>query len=164
MAGAAGASDPASEIPIIYEDARVYLPVAAKTGPLGLFILDTGSEDCLIDDAAAHRAGVRLVGENVLHGAGRGALSVGESAPVTLFLGNTPLRVESAHVGAIDARLLPYSGRPIGGLIGSQLFREHVVTVDFSRRRIELRDLKAFAYAGAGVRLPFHLVNGAPLT
>jgi hypothetical protein len=163
VAGSARASQPVDEIPILYEEARIYLPVAAQTGPLGLFILDTGSQDCVIDDAAARKAGMRLVGEAVLHGAGRGSLPVGESAPVTLMVGGVPLRLESAHVGALDARLLPYSGRHVGGLIGSQLFAEHVVTVDFSGRRVALEDSRTFAYDGVGTRLPFRLVNGAPI-
>lgn len=150
-------------VPFVYDEPRIYVPVSAAGGALGLFILDTGTGDSLIDTAVAARTGARTVGEAVLRGAGRGELDVDESGPVTLLIGQTPLRLETVHVGALDARLRPTVGRQIGGLIGAQFFREHVVSVDFARRLLELRDPRTFVYAGAGVRLPFHLADGAPI-
>jgi hypothetical protein len=154
---------PQDVAPIVYDGARVYAPVGGASGPLGLFILDSGADDILIDDGPSRRAGARIVGEDRLHGAGRGEMTVGETGPVTLDIGRTPLRLDMAHVGALDALLFPYSGRHVAGLIGAPFFREHVVTIDFARRRLELRDPKTFAYRGDGVRLPIRFANDAPI-
>jgi hypothetical protein len=154
---------PQDVVPIVYEAARVYAPVSGAGGLLGLFILDSGADDVLIDTDARRRAGVRIVGEDRLRGAGRGEMTVGETGPVTLELGRTPLRLELAHVGGLDRLLFPYSGRHVAGLIGAPLFREHVVTVDIARRQLELRDPKTFAYRGDGVRLPARFAEDAPI-
>lgn len=167
MAGAAGNLGdlgPAKDVvPVLVEGDRVYAPVSSARGPLGLFILDTGADDVLIDNSVRRQADARIEGEDVLHGAGRGSLSVGETGPVTLLLGRTALNLPTAHVGVIDALLTPYSGRHVAGLLGAPFFREHVVTVDFAQQRLELRDPKTFAYRGDGFRLPFHFINDAPI-
>jgi hypothetical protein len=167
MAGAAKAQDdlgPTQDVvPILVEGDRVYAPMSSPLGSLGLFILDTGADDCLIDAAVRREAGARIEGEALLRGAGRDDFPVDETGPVTLLVGRTPVRVPIAHVGPIDALLTPYSGRHVGGLIGAPFFREHVVTVDFARQRLELRDPKTFAYRGDGVHLPFRFANGAPI-
>jgi hypothetical protein len=150
-------------IPIVYERSRVYLPVSGMHGSLGLFVLDTGAGICVIDTAAADGAGARLEGETRLRGAGRGALAARETGPLTLRLGWTPLPLDSAAVGPIDALLTPLSGRRTAGVIGEPLFEAHVVSVDFSLRRLTLSDPRTFVYRGTGTRLPFRLVNGAPV-
>ena len=150
-------------IPFVYDEPRVYVPVASAKAPLGLFVLDTGAGDSLIDATISARAGVRIVADEDVHGAGRGSLSVGATDPVTLYVGPTPLRIDSAIVAPLDAMLFPYSGRHIGGLIGAQFFHEHVVTVDFGQRRLELRDPRTFVYRGEGVRLPFKFVSDIPM-
>ena len=150
-------------IAILYEGRRVYVPVAAASGPLGWFILDTGADDSLIDTTVSDRVGVRVLAEETVHGAGRGSLTVGRTDATTLYVGSTPLRLDSAEVASLDARLTPYSGRHIGGLIGSQFFREHVVTVDFDQRRLELRNPRTFDYHGSGLRSAFRLVDGVPI-
>lgn len=150
-------------IPFVYDEPRVYVSVSSAKGPLGLFVLDTGSGDSLIDSTVSGRAGVRVVGEDEVRGAGRGRLSVGKTDGVTLYVGPTPLRIDSADVAPLDAMLFPYSGRHIGGLIGAQFFHEHIVIVDFGQRRLELRDPRTFVYRGNGVRLPFRFVNDVPM-
>ena len=150
-------------IPFVYDEPRVYVPVSSAMGPLGLFVLDTGAGDSLIDTTVSAEAGVRIVADEDVHGAGRGSLAVGATDAVTLYVGYTPLRIDSAIVAPLDAMLFPYSGRHIGGLIGAQFFHEHVVTVDFGQRRLELSDPKTFVYRGEGVRLPFKFVSDIPM-
>jgi hypothetical protein len=154
---------PQDVVAMVYEGARVYAPVGGPGGALGLFILDSGADDVLIDAATRQRAGVRIVGEDRLHGAGRGEMTVGETGPVALTVGRTPLRLDLAHLGPLDRLLFPYGGRHVAGLIGAPFFREHVVTVDFARRRLEFRAPKAFAYRGDGIRLPLRFAGDAPV-
>jgi len=164
----AGAAQPSASsgqatIPFVYDEPRIYVPVSSANGPLGLFVLDTGAGDSLIDTTVSAEAGVRIVADEDVRGAGRGSLAVGATDAVTLYVGRTPLRIDSAIVAPLDATLFPYSGRHIGGLIGAQFFHEHIVAVDFGQRRLELRDPKSFVYRGDGVRLPFKFVSNIPM-
>jgi hypothetical protein len=154
---------PRDVVPIVTQEPRVYVPVSGPGGSLGLFILDTGADDCLIDVAVARRTGARIVDEGVvLRGAGRGGLVAGVTGALDLQVGGIEFRVGEAHVARLNALLAPYSGRAVAGLIGAPFFSEHVVTVDFARRRLELRD-PAAAYRGQGLHLPFRLVHDAPI-
>ncbi len=150
-------------IPFVYDEPRVYVSVSSAKGSLGLFVLDTGAGDSLIDTTVSAEAGVRIVADEDVRGAGRGSLTVGATDAVTLYVGHTPVRIDSAIVAPLDAMLFPYSGRHIGGLIGARFFHEHVVTIDFGQRRLELRDPRTFVYRGDGVRLPFRFVNDVPM-
>lgn len=155
---------PPDIVPFVYDDARIYVPVGARGADLGLFILDTGSDDSLIETRLAGRAGVSATGDAVtLHGAGPGEMEASDGGAVSLQIGRTPLHLQNILVGDLDRMLFPFSGRHSDGLIGAQFFREHVVTVDFAHRALELRSPDAFAYDGPGARVPFRIVGGAPV-
>jgi hypothetical protein len=118
----------------------------------------------LIETNRADQAGVSIMGDAVtLHGAGPDSMEVGEGGAVSLLIGHTPLHLQNVLVGDLDRKLFPFSGRHGGGLIGAQLFREHVMSVDFARGQLELRDPVAFAYDGPGLRVPFRIAGGAPV-
>jgi hypothetical protein len=161
LAGAPAARA-AVTVRMIFEDLRIYVPVAA-TKPLGDFILDTGASGVLADTEAAAKAGLAHGPDRTVQGAGSGQLAVGDTAPATLHVAGVPLRVPSLEVGALDKVLGPYAGRDVDGIIGGAFFREHVVTIDFARQTLSLSVPGPRAWPGPGVRLPFEMVRGVPV-
>jgi hypothetical protein len=114
------------------------VPVRIGAGPPQWFILDTGATATIIDAAAAKAAGLPVQGGQIVHGAGAGGSRQGHTSAVSLMVGRQPLRVSQPAVMDLAGLLGPTSGRAPAGIIGSQLFREHFVDVDFERRRITL--------------------------
>jgi hypothetical protein len=159
MAAVSAARAAPAVVPIIYEEARVYVPVSAPRGPQEWFILDTGAPDVLIDSHSAAAVGLKVKAAGGIEGVGRGQLTVGAATGVMLRVGQTSLGPTDVTVAPINNLLAPYIGRTIGGVIGTPFFSDHVVSVDFAENRLELRD-PAKAYDGPGRRLPFHFVDG----
>lgn len=154
---------PKVEVPFLYEDNRIYVQISSTKGPLGWFILDTGISEALIETSVQTELGLPVLSSETAHGAGVGQLSVANSHATTLLLGKMSLQVPTTRIAAISKVLAPYGGREISGIIGGALFREHVVTIDFERNRIDIREANRFQYRGKGIVVPFHLTNGVPL-
>jgi hypothetical protein len=153
-----------ASFPVSVEQNTVYVAVTAHGRPLGDFILDTGSADCVLDASAARISGARTIGEAVLSGAGRATMAADMIGPLELQVGSiAPLRLETAYAAPIDAMLAPFEGRPTAGLIGGRFFAEHVVEIDFAGQRVTLHDPARFAYRGAGLRIPLTFDHGAPI-
>jgi len=152
-----------TEVPFIYEDNRLYVAVSSVRGSLGWFILDTGVADALIDSSLQDRLNLAALSKETTRGAGIGQLQVATSHATTLRLGKLSLQVPKTRLAAISSVLAPFSGRQIGGIIGGILFRGSVVTIDFERNRIELREPARFRYHGNGNVVPLRLANGVPL-
>ena len=165
LASPLAAAEPGRDVgfPISVEQNTVYVAVTARGRPLGEFILDTGSQEVVLDSDAVHRAGVRSVGSATLTGAGRGNMDAEVLAPLTLAVGGAAIRLNEAFAAPIGARLAPFEDRRIGGLVGGRFFAEHVVEVDFAGRRVTLHDPARFAYRGDGVRIPLSFDHGAPV-
>jgi len=154
---------PSVVAPFVYEEARLYMPVKAAESALGDFILDSGSSHVVIDTKERAAAGVTVASRSEARGAGTAALALGHASGVALEVAGAPLSVEATEVADIDRTLGPYTGHPIGGIIGAAFFRRYVVTIDFQNSVLELRDPASFAYRGPGVRLPMHLVDDVPV-
>ncbi|GGY24485.1 hypothetical protein GCM10008098_17620 [Rhodanobacter panaciterrae] len=162
-AGVSGAVD-AITLPFDYTDARLYVPVTIGNDPSTYtFILDTGAVPTGIDDALARKRGFAVSGAGMASGAGAGATRVGSTGPLSLHVGAAALNVASLNVSPYDALLAATSGRRVDGIIGSQFFIEHVVTIDVEQRRITLHDPATWRYAGKGVRIPITFKYGVPM-
>jgi hypothetical protein len=160
--GCAFADVPGADIAMVYEDMRVFVPVASAHKDLGWFILDTGLSETAIDTGLQGILGLTTHGATTATGAGRGHLDVGLGSGTTLFLDHTPLKLPELQIAPIGKDLTDFTGRRVGGIIGSELFYKYVVTMDFTGSRILLRDPGSFAYRGAGTQVHFQLVNHVP--
>jgi hypothetical protein len=148
----------------IYEQDRLYVPLSAASGrPLGQFILDTGSAKTLVDAGLQSSLALRAGSARSERGAGRGRFDVAVAGPIELRTGNVTVRAKSVEIGRINALLAPYAGRRIGGILGGDLFRNRIVTIDFQRNRVSVRPAAGFRYRGNGHRVPFDLVGGVPI-
>ncbi len=145
-----------SEIPFLFEDERIYVPVRIGAAMKRWFILDTGASGTIIDAAVARAEHLQVAAGEAVEGAGSGSSEQSQASSVELEIGNVGMRVARPAVLDLVHLLGPTSGRAPAGIIGSQFFREHFVDIDFKRRRI------AVAPPGAAPRA--HFERSVPLT
>jgi hypothetical protein len=123
-----------------YEDGRWYVPVTAKVAgkkaDLGWFILDTGVDGVVLDDAVAKRLRLRVKPRGTQGGAGSGVSKIGTAHAPALGVGPVTIAAADVNVLPLDAQLAPSSGRHVGGIIGSALFQAHAVLIDRGRGSI----------------------------
>jgi hypothetical protein len=151
-----------ADIAMVYEDMRVFVPVASAHQDLGWFILDTGLGETAIDSGLQGTLGLSTHGTTTATGAGRGHLDIGLGSGATLLLDHTSLKLPELQIAPIGKDLTMFTGRKVGGIVGSELFYKYVVTLDFAHSRIVLRDPRGFAYRATGARVHFQLVNHVP--
>src|SRR5580704_4683878 len=157
-------ADTTTSVPFVYEDARVFVPVQVDSGQPRWFILDTGAPGVTLDRGFARELRLPVTDAGRTSGVGTGSLGLGRASGVFLRVGTVSLGPTEAGVMAIDSVLAPYGGRAAPGVIGSTLFNEYVVELDFDRSVMILRDPKAFHYHGDGIVIPIRFFNEIPIT
>jgi predicted aspartyl protease len=105
--------------------------------------LDTGADGLVVSDSFAARAGIQRIGESKEWGIGSdGSVGTWTGYAKELRIGDLQFRdviVQVSEKGSIDAS---------GGLIGTDIFRRFLVTVDFLNHRVELDPLFGPAWDG----------------
>jgi hypothetical protein len=131
-------------------------------GPLHL-VFDSGGANILTPNAAA-RLGVKSVGSVPVGGAGSQQVSAGIAKVNRLAVGTASLADQQFLV-----LQLPYSivgelhAIPIDGLIGYEMLKNFVVTIDYANRTIAFADPATFHYTGRGTAIPFTTSGNVPL-
>ncbi len=149
-------------VPVQFEEARFYVPVALRSGPVRWFILDTGAQPTLIDSRVADSTGLRSRAAGATTGAGGRQTPIADADDVTLRVASIGLGPLSVRVAPLDALLGPSSGRAIPGIIGSRFFREHVVELDPATSVMRVSAPETFVYRGTGVEVPLDIVDDIP--
>jgi hypothetical protein len=150
-------------MPFQFEDGRVYVPVRIAASPSAWFILDTGASTCGVDDAMARSLGLASTAIDNVGGAGAGSSRASRIETLAVTVDNVPLTCRAVTVAPFEQLLAKTGGRHVGGIVGGSFFREHVVTLDFTRRQITLHDPAGWHYSGPGVRVPFDLDTELPM-
>ncbi len=144
-----------------YDDARLYVPVRSGTKELGAWVLDTGVQRSIVDDGLAAVLGLQAGRSEEVSGAGRGTMRRAQAGPLAVEVGGVPLRLTAVSVAPFDALLSPFLGRRVPGLVGSELFAEHRVEIDFSSRRIRVDPAGPLRGPGT-VEVPLRVEGGIP--
>lgn len=152
---------PERVVPFVYEETRVYVPVRSGGSDLGAWVLDTGVQSTIVDTGVAARLGLRTRDEHQVSGAGHGTLTQARAGPIALEVGGVPLPLQQVAVSAFDALLSPFLGRQVPGLIGSELFRDHLVELDFPTRRMRIDPVHPIGGPGT-VEVPLRIEDGIP--
>jgi predicted aspartyl protease len=153
---AGGASGvPVARIPFELNGNILLLPVRVNgSAPLS-FVLDTGAQGSSVNATLAGKLGLTLGREGRAHGAG-GSVVNHRIADVTLGIGDA--RLEKLDIATMPLTALENNaGRPLDGILGSDLFRRYVVEIDYETSRISLYEPSGFDAAGRGegLRLRF---------
>ena len=129
------------------------------------FIVDTGAEASVIDTEWAEKLGLGT-GEEVEVSAAGGTVDAYVVPGATLTLdGATPGGAELRDVTLVAvplAGLAASLGRPLGGVLGSELFAQYVVEFDYAEGALRLHKPETYRYEGAGEVLPLLIEDDTP--
>ena len=144
---------PLVTIPINTARDRVMVPLTLN-GSNVAFKLDTGFSMTMINPDLAASLNLRRAGEITIMGiAGEERSPTYEGA--TLNLGG--VKYEPRRVAALSPNA---TRRPISGILGSGLFRQFVVEIDFAGKRLSLHTRTNFNYSGKGEIIPLRFRRG----
>lgn len=124
------------------------------------FLVDTGGANVLTPKAM-ERLGLEGQGTFEARGVGEKSEEVGFTEVKRLGLGTVELRDQVFFV--IDmGSLYDVEGVDFDGLVGFEVFKRFVVTIDYERGRLVLTRPEAFEYGGAGKVIPFTFDGHTP--
>jgi len=147
------AAAPLVTIPINTGRDRLMVPLSLN-GSNVAFKLDTGFSMTMINPDLAAPLHLRRAGEITIMGiAGEERSPTYEGA--TLDLGG--VKYEPRRVAALSPNA---TRRPINGILGSGLFRQFVVEIDFAGKRLSLHARTNFNYSGQGEVVPLRFRRG----
>ena len=158
--GAFHSASDAGSAPIHFElaDSLIYMQ-ASINGSMPLWMmLDTGASVTVFDESVSKMLGIRFLGEGNVDGPGQG------STQKWAFANHTTLMFAGKDLGDQTVATLPLEwfsrqvGRRTDGFLGSNVFRNYVVEIDYANQVLRLHDPAAYSYSGSGQRLPLQFI------
>jgi hypothetical protein len=123
---------------------------------VGWFILDNATQGFTIDRDYARQIGLQNNGTAAARGGGSNVLTAGVIRDVQLSLPG--LDLTHRNLVALDLKPLePSIGHEVDGIIGSRLFDDFVVTVDYEHRSVSVYSPKEYAPSGKEQAFPVHV-------
>ena len=152
VAPASARAATATVVPMTLANNHVYVDVEIDgTGPYH-FVIDSGAPFGLLDRELARRLGLTVRDAGTIGGVGDAAPAAGRATVTSLSVGGRALRDRSFVVTPLRDTIGRAEGREIDGILGSDLLRESVVTIDYARGLVTLdADVDAERRAGASV-------------
>lgn len=150
-------------LPFEYATRHVWLRASIDGGPERDFLFDTGASVTVLDSTFAAGAGIATEGR--MQAAGAGAAGSAAWAKLGSLAVRGPdgdgveLRDLQVAVLSVNPTFAPYFWREMAGILGYDVISRFVVTIDYDRGLLVLRDPKSFRYAGAEAPLPM-VMNG----
>lgn len=148
-------------LPFEYAARHVWVRASVNGGEARDFLLDTGASVTVLDSTFAARAGILGDGYMQAQGAGAsGSASFALLASLRVGEGDgVELRNVQVALMSVNPMFSPYFWRDMAGVLGYDFLSRFVVTVDYDRNLVELRDPHQFTYTGTETALPM-LMNG----
>ncbi|HEV7388467.1 MAG TPA: aspartyl protease family protein [Gemmatimonadaceae bacterium] len=141
----------------------IYLPVRINGGAPGLWRLDSGASECIIDRSVAKNARLAARGGRDLHGAGKGTIRLDSirSAVHLEIAGRAIATCE--HFGAVDlSNATGDANHPLAGILGYEFLARYVVRIDFAAHTLSLYDPGRYRYSGRGDTIELHMIRRTP--
>jgi len=138
----------------------IYLQASLNGSQPLWMMLDTGSSVTVFDEPVSKTLGIRFLGEGDAYGPGQG------SAQKLAFANHATLSFAGAELSDQTVATLPLEwfsrevGRSTDGFLGSNVFRNYVVEIDYANQVLRLHDPTAYSYSGSGQRLPLQFMWG----
>jgi hypothetical protein len=147
-------------VPFTLVNGHIYLQVRLDgKGPFE-FLCDTGGAN-IVTPEVAKSLGLESAGTLQGRGVGEKSEDVGLTKVKSLQVGEVTLCDQVFYVSPL-ADLAKAEGLSPQGLIGYEVFKRFVVTVDYENDRLTLTLPPAFSYGGAGTVVPFTFNNRIP--
>jgi hypothetical protein len=123
------------------------------------FILDTGGHT-LLSSRIVSEAGLKSVGSAVESGAGEGTATSGFSHVDEVALGAVRLIDQIGITSEIYDKSI--EGIPVDGMVGFELIRRFVTTIDYGRQTLTFTDPARFKPVDVGTPVPFVFYDHLP--
>ena len=160
-AAALRAADEGTYIPFELQNGVIFLHASiAGSAPIDV-VLDSGTVRTTLDEAVAKSSGLDLSMKAQSLGA-NGMQQIAVLRDQTLAFGGLQVPEPLIVVYPLDflARRL---GHPVGGIIGIELFKRHVVEIDYPNRRLRILAPESLSAAGHDDALSVTYDRGLPL-
>jgi len=146
--------------PIYFQlaDSLIYMQASLNGSQPLWMMLDTGSSVTVFDEPVSKTLGIRFLGEGNAYGPGQG------SAQKLAFASHATISFAGAELGDQTVATLPLEwfsrevGRSTDGFLGSNVFRNYVVEIDYANQVLHLHDPTTYSYSGSGQRLPLQFI------
>jgi predicted aspartyl protease len=151
---------PSATVPFRLLNNHIY--VQAKVDGKGpyTFIVDTGGHT-LLSPHLIHEVGLKSVGEGVSTGAGEGHSTLGYVHYGEIAIGGVRLKDQMGF--ATDIYDPSIEGIAVDGMVGFELIRRMVTSIDYGKQTITFTDPKVFKPSKAlGVAVPFVFYDHLP--
>jgi hypothetical protein len=147
-------------VPFELVNNHIYVDVRLNgQGPFRL-LCDTGGANVLTP-ALAKRLGVKSEGALQGRGAGEGSEDLALSKVDTLEVGGVKLTDQVFIVIPLES-MSDVEGVQLLGLVGYEIFKRFVVSIDYAKGKLTLTVPSAFDYKGSGTVVPFKFNNHVP--
>jgi hypothetical protein len=159
--GAAIASGAAStNVPFRLLNNHIYVEGTVNGKGPYTFIVDTGGHT-LLSSRIVDEVGLKTVGRSVESGAGEGHSTTGFVHFDEIAIGGVRLRDQTGFATEIYDKSI--EGIPVDGMVGYELLRRMVTTIDYGRQTMTFTDPSRFTPAGdLGVAVPFEFYDHLP--
>src|SRR5258708_25000003 len=148
----------AAQIPFQLADSLIFMHASLNGSRPLWMMLDTGSSVTVFDESVSKTPGLRFLGEGNAYGPGQG------SSQKLTFASHATLSFAGAELGDQTVATLPLEwfsrevGRSTDGFLGSNVFRNYVVEIDYANQVLHLHDPTTYSYSGSGQRLPLQFI------
>jgi hypothetical protein len=134
----------------------LYLPVLINDKGPFWFSVDSGAHHGIIDPFVVQRAGLKIIGQGVVHGTGSGDVPAQHVAPITMKIGSIVVPIPEAQV--VDLSRVPIP-KWVHGLVGAEFFEKYVVEMDFERSQFRVFDPGDFSPPAGAASIPLIVEN-----
>jgi len=149
-------SQPLADLPITLEKNVPVAEVAVNGSPGLKFVLDSAASGCVLDAARAKELGIQASVRAMTSGSG-GTQEVWLIPTVQIKLGELEVTVPNCYV--FDMKLFKFKGQ-VDGVLGSPLFANHVVELDYPGLRARLYSPKTYKPSSKAQVLPMRMTTG----
>jgi hypothetical protein len=139
--------DRSVSIPIELNGSHIFVPVTINGKAKKWFILDSGAEMGVINKPVAEELEIPMSGALEGRGAGEQSVSVSLASNLTLDIPGVTVSNQTLVVISFEG-LEEKMGRPMDGILGSEIFHRFVVQIDYEHKLMHLYDPATFAYEG----------------
>jgi Aspartyl protease len=145
-------------IPFQLADSLIYIQASINGSHPLWMMLDTGSSVTVFDESVLRMLGIRSFGQANVDGPGQG------STQTWAFAKHTTLMFAGEELGDQTVATLPLGwfsrevGRSTDGFLGSNVFRNYVVEIDYANQVLRFHDPAVYCYSGSGQRLPLEFL------
>ncbi len=156
-------TDPA--VPVVSVSAEVVnnlviVPVKVNGSAAVPFILDTGASSSVVDRADVRELGLTL-GEDADATTGGGRVAAAAIRNLTFEIGG--INIPATNPVTMDLSGVETGlGHHIAGILGSDIFKQRVVEIDYAEQTVRLHDARSFHYLGPAKPLVISIDEGVP--